>query len=141
MALWTTAVLIDQLVMLTLPTFYQYTGWRQRVLEVIGIIVSGLMFLYVRFARHTPETKIECQPGLRHHERGPDRCDGHLGVAAAIDGEDDPGVVDRDIAARLFDGGARQPRQDVRRGTCRRIARSTRRVAGASARRPGAVAV
>ena len=57
--LWTTAVLIDQLVMLTLPSFYQYTGWRQRVLEAVGITISGLMYLYVRFVRHTPQTKTD----------------------------------------------------------------------------------
>ena len=57
MALWTTGLLIDQLVMLTVPSVYQYTGWKPRVLEVLGIIVSGLMYLYVRYAPHTPETK------------------------------------------------------------------------------------
>ncbi len=57
MALWTSALLIDQLVNLTIPSVYQYAGWKPRVLEAIGIIVSGLMYVYVRYARHTPETK------------------------------------------------------------------------------------
>ena len=56
-ALWTTGLLIDQLVMLTAPSVYRYTGWKPRVLEVLGIIVSGLMYLYVRYAPHTSETK------------------------------------------------------------------------------------
>ena len=57
MALWTSGLLIDQLVRLTSPSVYQYTGWKPRVLEVLGISVSGLMYLYVRYAPHTAETK------------------------------------------------------------------------------------
>src|SRR5688572_1390537 len=57
MTLWTTGLLIDQFVMLTMPGVYQYTGWKPRVLEVLAIIVSGLMYLYVRYGRHTSETK------------------------------------------------------------------------------------
>jgi serine/threonine-protein kinase len=57
MALWTTGLLVDQLVKLTMPGVYQYTGWKLRVLEAVGIIVSGLMYVYVRYARHTQETK------------------------------------------------------------------------------------
>jgi hypothetical protein len=56
-ALWTTGLLIDQLVMLTMPSVYRYTGWKPHALEVLGIIVSGLMYVYVRYARHTPKTK------------------------------------------------------------------------------------
>jgi eukaryotic-like serine/threonine-protein kinase len=57
MALWTTGLLIDQLVKLTMPGVYQYAGWKPRVLEAVGIIVSGLMYVYVRYAPHTQETK------------------------------------------------------------------------------------
>ena len=58
MGLWTCGLLIDQLVSLTVPSVYQYTGWKPRVLEIVGIIVSGLMYLYVRYSQHAPETKI-----------------------------------------------------------------------------------
>jgi eukaryotic-like serine/threonine-protein kinase len=57
MALWTTGLLIDQLVKLTMPGVYQYAGWKPRALEAVGIIVSGLMYVYVRYASHTQETK------------------------------------------------------------------------------------
>jgi serine/threonine protein kinase len=56
--LWTSGLLIDQLVMLAMPSVYQYAGWKPRVLEIIGVIVSGLMYLYVRYSPHAPETKI-----------------------------------------------------------------------------------
>ena len=58
MGLWTCGLAIDQLVSLTVPSVYQYTGWKPRVLEIVGIIVSGLMYLYVRYSQHAPETKI-----------------------------------------------------------------------------------
>ena len=48
-------LLIDQLVNLTIPSIYP--GWKPRVLAGLGIIGSGLMYLYVRHARHRPETK------------------------------------------------------------------------------------
>ena len=41
-ALWTTGLLIDQLVMLTMPSVYRYTGWKPRALEVLGIIALGV---------------------------------------------------------------------------------------------------
>ena len=58
MGLWTTGLLIDQIVNLVMPGVYQYTGWKPRLLEIVGIIVSGLMYVYVRYSPHAPETKI-----------------------------------------------------------------------------------
>jgi serine/threonine protein kinase len=57
--LWTVALLIDQLVMMTAPAVFQAVGGKARVIEVVGIIVSGVMFVYVRYATHTPETKTD----------------------------------------------------------------------------------
>jgi len=62
--LWTTGLLIDQLVMLIMPGLYQYTGWKPRVLEGLGILVSGLMYLYIRYSPHTPETKTNASLGF-----------------------------------------------------------------------------
>jgi serine/threonine-protein kinase len=58
-ALWTTALLIDVIVRTYIPDVYPDGGWKARVLEVVGIIISGLMFVYVRYGRHTPETKTD----------------------------------------------------------------------------------
>jgi serine/threonine-protein kinase len=63
MALWATALLIDQVVMLTAPAVYPYSGWKPRLLEVLAIIVSGLMFVYVRYSRHTSEIKTDVSLG------------------------------------------------------------------------------
>src|SRR5688572_3491367 len=57
--LWTVALLIDQLVMMTAPDAFQTVGGKVRLIEVIGIIVSTVMFVYVRYANHTPETKTD----------------------------------------------------------------------------------
>jgi len=55
--LWTAALLLDQLVMMTAPAVFQAVGGKARVIEVVGIFVSGVMYVYVRFSTHTPETK------------------------------------------------------------------------------------
>src|SRR5688572_5955722 len=57
--LWTVALLLDQLVLMTAPDAFQTVGGKARVIEVVGIIVSSVMFVYVRYATHTPETKTD----------------------------------------------------------------------------------
>jgi serine/threonine protein kinase len=57
--LWTVALLLDQLVMMTAPDAFQTVGGKARVIEVVGLIVSSVMFVYVRYAKHTPETKTD----------------------------------------------------------------------------------
>jgi serine/threonine-protein kinase len=58
-ALWTIGLVMDQIVSVAVPTVYQFDAWKHRVIEVLGIIVSALMFLYVRYAPHTPSTKTD----------------------------------------------------------------------------------
>jgi len=57
MVLWTVSLLLDQLVILTNPVVFEIAGGKTRVIEVVGIVVSGAMFAYVRYSRHTPEMK------------------------------------------------------------------------------------
>ena len=57
MALWTCGLLLDQLVIFTSPAFFEVAGGKARVIEVVGVVVSSAMFMYVRYARHTPEIK------------------------------------------------------------------------------------
>ena len=58
-ALWTSGLAMDQLVRLTVPTMYQTDAWKHLIVEVLGILVSGLMFAYIRFAQHSPHTKAD----------------------------------------------------------------------------------
>ena len=62
-ALWTTGLVMDRVVALTVPTAYQLDAWKHRVLEVAGILVSAAMFVYVRYSRHSPETKTDVSLG------------------------------------------------------------------------------
>jgi serine/threonine protein kinase len=57
--LWTVALLMEQVITLAVPSAYAADAWKHRVIETLGIIVSGLMFLYVRYAPHAPETKVD----------------------------------------------------------------------------------
>ena len=57
MVLWTVSLLLDQLVILTNPAIFEISGGKARVIEVVGVVVSGAMFVYVRYSRHTPEMK------------------------------------------------------------------------------------
>jgi eukaryotic-like serine/threonine-protein kinase len=57
--LWTTGLVMDQIVTVAVPAAYRLVIWKHRVLEVLGIITSALMFLYVRYAPHTSETKTD----------------------------------------------------------------------------------
>lgn len=59
MVLWTVALVLDQLVMSTDPALFEVSGGKARVIEAVGIVVSGAMFMYVRFARHTPDVKTD----------------------------------------------------------------------------------
>jgi serine/threonine protein kinase len=57
LVLWTVSLLLDQLVLLTNPAVFEIAGGKTRIIEVVGIVVSGVMFAYVRYSRHTPEMK------------------------------------------------------------------------------------
>ena len=38
-------------------------AWKHTILEVVGLIAAALMFVYVRYARHSPQTKINVSIG------------------------------------------------------------------------------
>ena len=60
MVLWSTALVMEQIAMLAGPDdVYPHFGWKPRLLEVLGVIVAGLWFVYVRYSRHTAETKTD----------------------------------------------------------------------------------
>ena len=46
--------------------------WKARIIEVFGIIFSGVMYVYVRYAAHTPEIKTD-RPARRAPSRAPPR--------------------------------------------------------------------
>jgi eukaryotic-like serine/threonine-protein kinase len=59
MALWTCGLLVDQIVIVTNPAVFEVAGGKARIIELIGIVVSGAMFMYVRYARHSPDIKTD----------------------------------------------------------------------------------
>jgi eukaryotic-like serine/threonine-protein kinase len=59
MVLWTVSLVLDQLVMSTNLVVFEVAGGRARIIEVVGIVASALMFGYVRYALHTPELKTD----------------------------------------------------------------------------------
>ena len=59
MGAWTTGLVMDRIISVATPTLVQYDVWKHQVLEVIGISISALMFIYVRHGRHTSETKVD----------------------------------------------------------------------------------
>ena len=61
--LWTTGLLMDRVVNLTVPTTYKMDAWKHLILEVLGIAVSAAMFVYVRYSRHSPQTKTDVSLG------------------------------------------------------------------------------
>ena len=62
-ALWTTGLLMDRIVTRTVPTMHQLDAWKHLVLELLGILVSVVMFVYVRYSRHSPEAKTDVSLG------------------------------------------------------------------------------
>jgi serine/threonine protein kinase len=58
-ALWTTGLVMDQIILVTVPTAFEFDPRKTAVLEVLGILASGLMFVYFRYGRHSSETKID----------------------------------------------------------------------------------
>jgi serine/threonine-protein kinase len=58
-AAWTAGLVMDQIMSVTVPTIVQYEVWKHHVLELAGIFISALMFVYVRYAPHASETKID----------------------------------------------------------------------------------
>jgi serine/threonine-protein kinase len=58
-ALWTIGLVMDRIIMATVPTATGLDMDKIRVLELIGIIVSMVMYAYVRFAPHSPATKTD----------------------------------------------------------------------------------
>jgi serine/threonine protein kinase len=58
-AMWTTGLVMDSIVTVAVPATYKSVIWKHHVLEVLGITVSAVMFLYVRYGPHTPQTKVD----------------------------------------------------------------------------------
>ena len=58
-ALWTTGLVMEQIIFLTTPIGFESEPWKHRVVEGAGIIASAVMFLYVRYASHSAETKMD----------------------------------------------------------------------------------
>ena len=83
MVLWTVALVIDQLVIADHPAVFEIAGGKARVIEVVGVVVSGAMFVYVRYARHTPETKTNVSLVYLILNAAADRRVEHMGRAAA----------------------------------------------------------
>jgi serine/threonine-protein kinase len=54
--LWTTALVMDQIIVAAVPTAYPF---RHRVLEIFGVTLSALMFVYVRYSPHASHTKTQ----------------------------------------------------------------------------------
>src|SRR5918992_1037435 len=59
MVLWAVALLLDQLMFLTNSAAFEVVGGKVAVIEVVGVTVSAAMFMYVRYAGHTPEVKTD----------------------------------------------------------------------------------
>jgi serine/threonine-protein kinase len=57
--LWTFALAVNQVVSAVAPAFFVLVPRSIRPLEVVGVIVSILMFVYIKFAPHSPETKAD----------------------------------------------------------------------------------
>jgi serine/threonine-protein kinase len=57
--LWTIGLVMDQVIVLTVRTVFPVESWKNRLVELLGIVVSGLMFVYTRYARHSPGTKMD----------------------------------------------------------------------------------
>ena len=56
-ALWTTSLVMSRIIATSAPGTFPYDYSKIRVIEWLGVIASALMFLYVRFGRHTSATK------------------------------------------------------------------------------------
>src|SRR5687768_8493053 len=56
---WTTGLVMNRIISVATPTIVQYDVWKHYVVELIGISISALMFVYVRYGRHTSETKVD----------------------------------------------------------------------------------
>ena len=59
LALWTTGLVMDSIVTVGVPSSYGSVIWKHYVVEVAGIVVSALMFVYVRYSSHTSEKKVD----------------------------------------------------------------------------------
>jgi serine/threonine protein kinase len=57
--LWTIGLVMDQVISVTVPTAYHIDPWKPRLIGVFGIISSCLMFAYIRFVRHSAQTKVD----------------------------------------------------------------------------------
>jgi serine/threonine-protein kinase len=55
--LWTIGQLMGEVMRLTVPTMYEIETAKVRVISVIAVIDSILMFAYLRYASHSPQTK------------------------------------------------------------------------------------
>jgi len=57
--LWALGLLMDQVITRTTPVAFQMATWQNALVEVLGIFVSGLMFVYVRYSTHSPQAKTD----------------------------------------------------------------------------------
>ncbi len=61
---WTAGLVMDQVARVSGATMVApEAAWKHTILEVVGLIASALMFFYVRYARHSPQTKINVSIG------------------------------------------------------------------------------
>ena len=56
---WTTGLVMDRLMSIAAPAIVAYDVWKHQLLEALGITISALMFVYVRYGPHTSETKVD----------------------------------------------------------------------------------
>jgi serine/threonine-protein kinase len=57
--LWTFGIVLDRFVIPQLPGGVTYPVWKANLIEVVGVAVSVVMFLYARFSRHSALIKTE----------------------------------------------------------------------------------
>src|SRR5215213_7686632 len=56
---WTSGLVMDRLMSIAAPAIVDYDVWKHHLLEAVGITISALMFVYVRYGPHTSETKVD----------------------------------------------------------------------------------
>jgi len=57
--LWSIGLVMDAVLLPTLPGGLAYSGSRANLIEAFGIVISAAMFAYARFSGHTSRTKSE----------------------------------------------------------------------------------
>src|SRR5262245_34860105 len=57
--LWAVGLIMDQVIARTTPVVFRMDTWKNALVEIIGIFVSVLMFVYVRYSKHSPQAKAD----------------------------------------------------------------------------------